>query len=77
MHGSPRLRRWRHVLPILATMLLVGHAAILHQISSRPWAGGIVALGAMVLLVLKHRGLLGPLYAMVRRRVERVAKDDS
>jgi hypothetical protein len=75
MHQSPRLHRWRHVLPLPAIMLLVGHGVILYQVSSWARATAIVVSGAVVLLVLKHLGLLGSLYAMVRPRAERVSEE--
>jgi hypothetical protein len=75
MHRSPRLRRRRHILPVLAIMLLVGHVAILYQVSSKVQVVGIVASGAVVLLVLKHFGLFGLLYAMVWRRIDRGAEE--
>jgi hypothetical protein len=73
MHRSPRLRRWRHILPVLAIMLFVGHVAILYQVSSKVPLVGIVASGAIVLLVLKHLGLFGLLFATVWPRKERGA----
>jgi hypothetical protein len=75
MHRSPRLRRWHHILPVLAIMLLVGHVAVLYQVSSKVQVMGIVASGAVVLLVLKHLGLFGSLYAMVWRRIDRGAEE--
>ena len=77
MHRSPRLRRWHHILPVLAIMLLVGHVAMLYQVSSKVQVVGIVASGAVVLLVLKHLGLFGLLFAMVWPRMERGAEEDA
>jgi hypothetical protein len=66
MHRSLGRPRWRHVLPVLALLLLVGHGAVLYQVSSR--SAGIVMSGALALLVLKHLGVLGSLYAVIRGR---------
>ena len=57
-------RNW--ILPILL-VLLAGHGVILYYLSSHVMLSTAVLSGAMILLVIKHVGLLGPLYALLRR----------
>ena len=68
MHRSLRRPRWRHVVPVLAILLLIGHGAVLYQASSRVRYAGIVMSGALAVLVLKHLGVFGSLYAWIRGR---------
>jgi membrane protein YdbS with pleckstrin-like domain len=70
MHKPPHLlaRRRVWVLPVLMIVLLVGHGVILYYASSHVMLSAAVLSGAIILLVIKHVGLLGPLYALFRRR---------
>lgn len=65
-HLLARRRVW--LLPLLATVLLAGHGVILYYVSSHVMLSAAVLSGAVILLVVKHVGLLGPLYALFRRR---------
>ena len=65
-HPLARRRVW--VLPALVIALLAGHGVLLYYVSSHVMLSAAVLSGAIVLLVLKHLGLLGPLYARFRRR---------
>ncbi len=56
------------MLAVLVTALLAGHGAILYYVSSHVMLSAAVLSGAIILLVIKHLGLLGPLYALWRRR---------
>jgi membrane protein YdbS with pleckstrin-like domain len=70
MHKPPHLLARRRVwmLPVLMIVLLVGHGVILYYASSHVMLSAAVLSGAIILLVIKHVGLLGPLYALFRRR---------
>ena len=48
--------------------LIIGHAAILYFFSTHLTASAAVLSGTAVLLILKHAGLFGTLYARFRRR---------
>jgi membrane protein YdbS with pleckstrin-like domain len=62
---APR-RVW--MLPVLVVMLLAGHGVILYYVSSHVMLSAAVLSGAIILLAIKHVGLLRPLYALFRRR---------
>lgn len=65
---APR-RFW--MLPVLLVVLLAGHAVILYYVSSHVTLSAAVLSGAIILLVIKHLGLLLPAYALFRRRRSR------
>jgi hypothetical protein len=48
--------------------LAAGHSVALYYVKSRATLSAAVVSGVIVLVVTKHLGLLGPLYALVRRR---------
>ncbi len=48
-------------------ILIAGHGFALYSISSHPAFSSAVIGGVAVLLVFKHLGLIGPLYAIVRK----------
>lgn len=70
MHRPPHLlargRFW--VLLVLLVVLVAGHGVILHYVSSHVVLSVAVLSGAVILLVIKHAGLLGSVYALFRRR---------
>jgi hypothetical protein len=70
MHRPPRLlaRKRFWVLPVLLLVFLAGHGAILYYLSSNVVLSAAVLSGAAILLVIRHVGLLGPVYALYRRR---------
>jgi membrane protein YdbS with pleckstrin-like domain len=70
MNKRPHLLARRHVwmLPVVVIVLLAGHGVILYYLSSHVMLSAAVLSGAIILLVIKHVGLLGPLYARFRRR---------
>jgi membrane protein YdbS with pleckstrin-like domain len=49
-------------------LLIVGHGLILYYALSRTALSVTVVLAVIVLVVIKHLGLLGPLYALFRLR---------
>jgi hypothetical protein len=61
-----RARGW--LGPVLVVLLLLGHGLILGLVTARlTWPAALVA-GAVLVLAIKHRGLLGPLFTRLRRR---------
>jgi hypothetical protein len=50
-----------------AMILIAGHGVILYYFSSHLALSAGVVAGLVVLLVVKHLGLLGPLYAILRK----------
>lgn len=63
----PAHRRFR-ILPVLVVVLLAGHSVILYYGLSHLIPSAAVLSAAILLLVIKHLGLLGPVYAWFRRR---------
>jgi hypothetical protein len=62
-------RRW--ILPVLLVVLLAVHGVMLYYGFSHVIPSAAVLSGAIILLVIKHLGLLGPVNAWVRRRRSR------
>jgi hypothetical protein len=51
---------------LLAGVLVAGHAIVLYRVSSHvAWT---VGLGVILMVLLKHLGLLGPIYGFFKRR---------
>ena len=64
---SLQLRRtW--MLVAIAVFLVAGHGIILYYFSSHLALSAAVASGVIVVVVIKHVGLLGSLYGRLRRR---------
>jgi len=55
----------------IAVILIAGHGVILFYISSHIAVSAAVIAGVILLVLVKHLGLLGPLYAMLRKRRRR------
>jgi hypothetical protein len=55
------------ILSVAVVVLIAAHGAVLTFVSSHTGATTAVLSGAIVLVVIKHLGLLGPLYALFRR----------
>jgi hypothetical protein len=68
-HLLARRRFW--ILPVLLVVLLASHGVILYYGFSHVIPSAAVLSGAIILLVIKHVGLLGPVYAWFRRRRSR------
>jgi hypothetical protein len=62
--GHPWVLR---IFPLLIAALLVAHGVIPYRLVSRMTFPAILAF--IVLLVIKHLGLFGSIYAALRRRV--------
>ena len=55
-------------IPLAGAMILIaGHGLILYYFSSHLALSAAAITGVIVLVVVKHLGLLGPLYAIVRK----------
>jgi hypothetical protein len=65
---KPRGRRLVHRLILLAALglLIAAHGAIVYHVSSHATVS--IAAAVMILVVIKHLGLFGPLLAWLRRR---------
>jgi hypothetical protein len=63
------------IIPLLVVALIAGHA-ILYYAMSHKVLSGAVASGVIVLVVIKHLGLLGPFYALLRRRSRQLKSGD-
>jgi hypothetical protein len=63
------------MLPLLVVALIAGHA-ILYYVVSHKVLSAAVASGVIVLVVVKHLGLLGPFYALLRRRSRQLKSGD-
>ncbi len=59
------------ILSAAALLLVSGHAIFLRYVVSHTALSGAVLLGVIALVVIKHVGLFGPLYAVFRRRTRR------
>jgi hypothetical protein len=68
-HLPARGRFW--ILPVLLVVFLASHGVILYYASSHVMVSGAVLAGAIILLLIKHLGLLGPVYGLFRRRRSR------
>ena len=59
------------MLALLAVLLIAGHGVILYYASSHLALSAGLISGVIVLIVIKHLGLLGPTYALLRRHWRR------
>ena len=65
-HRFTRGRIW--LIAVIALVLLAGHGFILYTASKHlALSAGLVG-GVAVLIIVKHLGLLGPVFALFRRR---------
>ena len=71
MKGHGRVPRRPWTLPVAAVVLLAGPIVLYYVLSQTALSAAVVS-GVIILMVLKHLGLLavllGPLYALFRRR---------
>jgi hypothetical protein len=56
------------MLLAIAVVLVAGHGVILYYFSSHLALSSAVVAGVIVVAVIKHVGLLGSLYGLLRRR---------
>jgi len=52
-------------------MLVAGHSVILYYVSAHAVGSAAIASGIVILLVLKHAGLIGTLCTQLWRRLSR------
>jgi len=67
MRGRSRLRARSWRVPLGVIILIAGHGIIVYYLSSHVALTAAAASGVIVLLVIKHLGLVGPVYALFRR----------
>jgi hypothetical protein len=68
-HSRPRARAWMLMAGVIT--LIAGHGIILYYFSSHIALSAAVVSGVIILFVIKHLGLLGPVYTLFRRRARR------
>ena len=69
MHRLPHLPARRRVwILLLVVVVLAGHGVLLYYGWSHVTLSAAVLSGIIILLLIKHLGLLGPVYALFRRR---------
>jgi hypothetical protein len=64
-HSLTRGRLW--IVASLALVLIAGHGFILYYASSHMALSAGVGVGVFLLIVVKHLGLFGPTFALLRR----------
>jgi len=65
-HSPVPARAWMLALGVV--ILIAGHGIVLYYFASHVTLSAAVVSGAIVLVVIKHLGLLGRVYALFRRR---------
>ena len=76
MRGHSRLRARAWMLAVGVIILIAGHGIILYYFSSHMALSAAVVSGVIILVVIKHLGLLGTVYPLFRRRARRRAPLD-
>jgi hypothetical protein len=66
-YGRLRIRPWMLLVPA-GVIILAVHSAVLYYVVLHLFLPIAAVLGVIVLLVIKHLGLLSPLYVLFRRR---------
>jgi drug/metabolite transporter (DMT)-like permease len=67
-HSRPRIRPWIWLV-LVGLIALVAHSTVLYYLLSHTFLSAAVASGVIGLIVIKHLGLFGPLYALLRKRL--------
>ena len=66
---------WRVLLLVIAaTLIIAGHGTMLYFVSSHLALSVPTVFGVIVLIVVKHMGLLSPLFAVLRGRFKANAR---
>lgn len=68
MKGHRRLLARGWILAAAVVLLIAGHGIILYHVSSHVALSVSIVAGVVILVVIKHLGLLSPLYVLFRRR---------
>jgi hypothetical protein len=66
LHRLAFRRAW--LLPVVLVLLIAGHGTVLYFASSHIVLPAALLTGAIVVLVVRHLGLLRPLFERFRRR---------
>jgi hypothetical protein len=61
----------RLALPLLVVVVIAAHGGVLYYIGSHMALPATVIAGIIVLVIVKHLGLLAPLVGWVRKRARR------
>ncbi len=69
-HDFPRTRPWILLVPV-GIIGIVVHSVVLYYVLSHRTVSAAVVSGIIALIAVKHLGLFGPLYALLRRRLRR------
>jgi hypothetical protein len=67
-HSRLLTRSW--VLPVVVVALIIGHAIVYNILRHTKLSAAVVS-GVILLVVIKHLGLLSPLYTLFRLRSRR------
>jgi membrane protein YdbS with pleckstrin-like domain len=65
-HSRLNIRLWMALVGVV--VLIAGHGIILYYVSSYTALSAAIVSGVILLVMVKHLGLLGSLYALFRRR---------
>jgi membrane protein YdbS with pleckstrin-like domain len=68
MQEHSRLLTRALVLPVGVIVLIAGHGIILYYVSSYKALSAAAVSGVIILVLIRHLGLLGLLYALFRQR---------
>ena len=68
MKGHSRRLSHPWLLPVGAVALIAAHVTILRYVLTHAALSAAVVSGVVVLVVIKHLGLLGSVFALFRRR---------
>jgi hypothetical protein len=71
-HRDRISRLW--VVPVLAAIVIAIHAFPLYYIAAHKLVSTSLVVSILGLIILKHLGLFGPVYAALRRRSQRLRK---
>jgi hypothetical protein len=71
MRGHSRLRGRAWPLLVGAIILIAGHGIVLYYFASHVALSAAIVSGVIILVVIKHLGLMGPVYALFRRYCRR------
>jgi hypothetical protein len=73
-HGLLHKGAWLVAAGVI--ILIAAHGVVLYYLSSHPALSAAVVSGVIILVVVKHFGVLGRLSALLKRRARRNAPPD-
>jgi hypothetical protein len=68
MTGHRRLLTRPWILLVAVAILIAGHGIVLYYVSAHTALSAAVLSSVIILVVIKHLGLLAPLFVLFRRR---------